>query len=239
MIFTVSPFSSACAYVEGCLAKGVTSTGSDATTRRGCGDCGYSEAAGIISTHSAYAEYSKESYFAGFSINTDNTAQGVFAGTGIGKRGNSLEITLTMADVSRLSDFLVSAKYQFLSETSSHPAMAVGIDAINEIPQQMPLSPYIVASKCFSKSTLPLLASLGWGSGRFANSFFGSLAVGLHRRCNFIVEYDGLGVNVGISFATEVPLVKSLPVVVALGMHNVLASKGKSTIGIGAGMRFH
>jgi hypothetical protein len=143
-----------------------------------------------------------------------------------------------MADVSEFSDFLISAKYQFLGETPSRPAMAVGIDAINEIPEQMQSSPYIVASKCLPIAKLPLLVSLGWGSGRFQDNFFGSLAFILSRRWNFIVEYDGLGGNVGISFADKIWLWKPLPVVIILGVHNAFASEEESTFGVGVGIRF-
>lgn len=237
MIFTLLPFTVVHAYTEGDLAKGGTSTGSGATTSRGSG--GHSEAGGTIATHSAYAEYSKERYFAGFSINTNNTGQGIFVGAGIGKRGSSLELVLTMADVSEFDEFLISAKYQFLGETLSRPAMAVGVDAINEIiPRQMRSSPYIVASKFFPRVKLPLLVSLGWGSGRFRDNFFGSLAFVLGRHWNFIVEYDGAGGNVGISFGSEVSLWKPFPVVVTLGVQNAFASDEESTFSVGAGIRF-
>ena len=148
VIFTLLPFTLVHAYTEGCLAGGGTSTGSDATTSRGSG--GHSEAGGTIATHSAYAEYSEESYFAGFGFNTNNTRQGIFAGTGLGKKGSSLELVLTMADVSEFSDFLISGKYQFLGETFARPGMAVGVDAINEIPGQMHTSPYIVVSLLYT-----------------------------------------------------------------------------------------
>lgn len=237
VIFTLLPFTLAHAR-RGCLSKGITSTGSDATTIRGCGYCGCSEASATIATHSAYAEYSGEGYFAGFCLNANDTGQGMFAGTGIGKEGNSLELVLTVADISKFSDFLISAKYQFLGEASSRPAMAVGIDAVSEIPEQMHSSFYIVASKCVRTVKLPLLASLGWGSGRFEDNFFGSLAFVLSRRWSFIVEYDGLGGNVGMSFATEVSLWKPLPLVVILGVHNAFASEEESTFGLGVGVRF-
>lgn len=223
---------------KGCLATGITSTGSGATTSRGSAGCGYSQAAGTIATHTAYAEHSKGSYFAGFSFNTNNTGQGIFAGTGLGKEGSSLELVLTMADVSEFSDFLISAKYQFLGETPSRPGLAVGIDAINEIPEQMQSSPYVVASKCLRRARLPLLVSLGWGSGRFQDRLFGSLAFILSRRWNFIVEYDGVGGNVGVSFATELLLWRPLPVVAILAVHNAFASDEESTFGVGAGIRF-
>lgn len=238
VIFSLVPFTLAHAYVEGCLAKGVTSTGCDATTRTGCGECGHSEAAGTIATHSAYAEYSEESYFAGFSFNTNDTGQGIFAGTGLGRQGSSLELVLTMADVSKFSDFLISAKYQFLGETLTRPALAVGVDAINEIPEQMHTSPYIVGSKCFFPARLPLLASVGWGSGRFRDSLFGGLALVLGRGWNFIVEYDGAGGNVGTSFGGVLPLWRPLPVVVILGVQNAFASEEESAFSVGAGIRF-
>jgi len=158
--FTLLPFTLVHAYSEGCLAGGVASTGSDATTSRGSG--GHSEAAGTIATHSAYAEYGEESHFVGFGFNIGGGGEGIFAGTGIGKRDSSLELVLTMADVSEFSDFLISAKYQFLGETFALPAMAVGVDAINEIPEQVHSSAYIVVSKAFLPTVkLPVLASLG------------------------------------------------------------------------------
>jgi len=237
VIFTLLPFTLAHAYIEGCLAGGGTSTGSDATTSRGSG--GHSEAGGTIATHSAYAEYSEESHFVGFGFNTGGGAEGIFVGTCIGKRGYSHELVLTMADVSEFSDFLISAKYQFLDETLSRPAIAVGVDAINEIPEQMHSSPYIVASKFFPKLKLPLIASLGWGSGRFRDNFFGSLAFVLSRHWNFIVEYDGAGGNVGASFATKMPLRKPLPLVITLAVQNAFASDEESAFSVGAGIRFH
>lgn len=224
------------ANTEDCLSGGTTSTGSSGTTSTGSG--GHSQAGGTISTHSAYAEYTEESQFAGFSYNTNNTGQGIFVGTGIGKKDSSLELVVTMADVSKFSDFLISAKYQFLGETRSRPSMAVGIDAINEIPGQMSRSPYIVASKYFPRDITPLVASVGWGSGRFQDNFFGSLALILERRLNFIVEYDGLGGNVGLSFGSKLPFWKPLPVVVLLALQNAFASDEESTFSIGAGIRF-
>jgi len=143
-----------------------------------------------------------------------------------------------MADVSELSDFFISARYQFLRETSSRPAMAVGVDAINEIPGQMESSPYVVASKCLSSKS-PLLASLGWGSGRFRDSLFGGLVLVLQKNWNFIVEYDGLGGNIGTSFATKMPLGRPLPLVITLGVHNAFALEEESVLGIAAGITFH
>lgn len=238
LVFTLWLFIPVHANIEGCLAGGGTSTGSDATTNRGSG--GRSLAGGTISTHSAYGEYTGESYFVGFALNTGGGGgESIFAGTGLGKKGNSLELTVTMADVSQFSDILFSAKYQFLGETATRPAMAVGIDAINEIPDQMERSPYVVISKYFPTGRLPMVVSLGWGSGRFQDSFFGALAFILGRQWNVIVEYDGLGGNAGISFGTELPLRKPLPLVVTLGFQNAFASDEESVLSIGAGIRFH
>ena len=237
VIFTLVSFTLVHAYIEPCLSRGITLTRSDVITTTGSG--GHSLAGGTISCHTAFTEYTEKSSFAGFGFNTDNTAQGIFVGTGLGKRGNSLELILTMADVSEFSDFLFSAAYQFLGETATRPAMAVGIDAINEIPDQMETSPYIVTSKYFPMRRLPVVASLGWGSGRFRDSFFGDLAFILGRQWSFIVEYDGLGGNVGLSFGTELPLWRPFPVVVILAVQNAFASEEESAVSIGAGIRFH
>jgi len=246
IVFTLLPLTLTYAQVrvEPCASTGVTPTGCDATTGRSSGaplglPGGYSDAGSTLSIHSAYAEYSEESSYAGFTFNTNDTGQTIFVGTGIGKRGNSIEITLTMADVSKLSDFLISAKYQFLGETSSRPAMAVGVDAINEIAGQMERSPYIVASKSFPKAELPSVASLGWGSGRFRDSLFGGLAFILQKHWNFIVEYDGLGGNIGTSFATKMSLGRPFPVVITLTVNNAFASEEESVFGIAAGITFH
>ncbi|TKJ44702.1 hypothetical protein CEE34_10870 [Candidatus Aerophobetes bacterium Ae_b3a] len=237
VIFTLLPFTVAHAHIEGCAALGVCCGGCDAVTGTGCG--GHSMAGGALSNHTAYAQYSGASHFVGFGFNTDNTAQTVFGGTGFGKRGNSLELTVTMADVSQFSDFLFSAKYQFLGETATRPAMAVGVDAINEIPDQMPRSFYIVASKYVPLRRLPLVASLGWGSGRFQDSFFGDLTFILGKHWSFIAEYDGLGGNLGISFGTELSLWRPFPVVFLLGFENAFASDEKSAVTLGAGIELH
>jgi len=236
LVFTLWPFTLVHAQVEGCAALGLTCTGGDSTTSRGCG--GHSLAGGTIATHSAYGEYTGESHFAGFAFNAGGGGETIFAGTGLGKKGSALELALTMADISEFSDFLVSAKYQFLRESPTRPAMAVGIDAINEIPDQMETSPYIVTSKYFPIGRLPLVASLGWGSGRFQDNFFGALAFILGRQWNFIVEYDGLGGNVGLSFGSELSLWRPFPVVVTLGFQNAFASEEESAFSVGAGIRF-
>ncbi|NQS90048.1 YjbH domain-containing protein [Patescibacteria group bacterium] len=237
-------FSLTIAYAQNHAATGILSTGSAATTGRGSGD--NSEAGGTLATHSAYAEDSEESYFAGFSLVTNQTAPGggegvdggIFAGMGMGKKGNSIEVTLTMADVSDSKDFLISAKYQFLSETPSRPAMAIGVEAINEIPEQLERSPYIVASKFFPKLKLPVIVSLGWGAGRFGDNIFGGIAFVITRRWNFIVEYDGMGGNVGTSFAVKVP--EGYPsLVITMGFQDAFASEYDSTFTLGAGIRFH
>lgn len=237
VIFTLWPLTVVHAHVEGCACLGLCCCGSDAATCKGCG--GHSLAGGTIATHSTYGQYSGASHFVGFGFNTDNTAQTVFGGTGFGKRGNSLELTVTMTDISEFNDFLFSAKYQFLRETATRPAIALGVDAINEIPGQMPTSFYIVASKYVPLRRLPVVASLGWGSGRFQDNLFGALAFILGRQWNFIVEYDGLGGNAGVSFGTEISLWRPFPVVFLLGLQNAFASEEESVVTLGAGIELH
>ena len=222
---------------------GVLSTGSSATGGRGSGD--NSDAGGTIATPSGYADYTGESFFTGFSLVNEQTAPGgegldgvLFAGGGIGEKGNSLEVTLTMADVSRCAALLCSTKYQFMAEGPSQPAVSVGVEAINEIPEQLERSPFIVASKFFDYPRLPIVASLGWGAGRFGESFFGALALIITKRWNFIVEYDGLGGNVGTSFALRL-FEGRRPIVITVGAQDVFVSEYETTFTIGAGMTFH
>lgn len=238
-------FSLAIAYAQARdhVATGVLTTGSGGITGRGSGD--YALAGGTLAIHSAYAEYEEESVFAGFSLVTKQTAPGggvgqdagIFVGGGIGKKGHSLELTLTIADVSQFQDFLISAKYQFLSETSSRPAMAIGVEAINEIPTQLERSPYIVASKSFLGPRIPIVASLGWGAGRFGNNFFGALTFIITRSWTLIAEYDGLGGNIGTSFVVKMAKGQS-PIVVTAGIQDIFLSEYESTLTLGAGIKF-
>lgn len=240
--FVLFPLARACSQMENHVSTGVISTGSSGTTGRGSGN--YSDAGGTLAIHSAYAEYTEKSFFAGFSLVTEQTAPGggeggdagVFAGGGFGRKGSSLEITLTVADVSNFKDFLISGKYQFMAETPTRPAMAIGVEGIKEIPGQLERSPYIVGSKFFPKLKLPVIASLGWGSGRFNNSIFGGLAFVITRSWTFIAEYDGLGANVGTSFAVKI--FKDRPVTFTLGVQDAFASEYDSTFTFGAGIRF-
>lgn len=230
------------AQVSNHVATGVVATGADGITGRSSGD--NAEVGGTLAIHSAYAEYSEESYFVGFSLVEDQTApggektdMGMFGGLGVGRKGNSLELTLTVADVSDFKDFLFSAKYQFLEETPTRPAMAVGVEGINEIPEQLERSPYIVASKFFFNPRVPLILSLGWGSGRFNDSFFGALALILSPSWSLIVEYDGLGGNVGTSFLLPLPGIQS-PCVLTLGIQDAFWSDYDSTFTLAGGIRF-
>ncbi len=238
LIFTLLLFGLAYANGEGCAAGGNANTGGEGS---GGGDSGdHSNTALVISTHTGWSDYSEESFFMGFSYNFEGGGEAVFLGAGLGKKGYGTELTLTIADVSKFDDFLFSIKHQLCSEAPNRPAVALGIDAINEIPEQMKRSFYLVGSKYFAKPKLPLVVSLGWGTGRFRNSFFGSVAFIWQRNWSFIGEYDGAGINMGVSFGTKIAQEKrkALPVVLTLAMHNVFGSAEESVFGIGAGIRF-
>ena len=243
MVFFLFSFTIAQADMQNHAGTGGLSTGSSCITGRGSGN--NSDAGGTISTPSGYADYTGESFFTGFSLVTEQTAPGgegldgvLFAGGGIGEKGNSLEVTLTMADVSNVKDFFVSAKYQFMADSPSQPALSVGVEAINEVPGQLERSPFIVASKFFDYPRLPIVASLGWGAGRFGENFFGAIALIVTKQWNLIVEYDGMGGNLGTSFALRL-FEGRRPIVVTVGAQDVFASEHESTFTIATGITFH
>lgn len=222
------------------LSTGVSSTGSEGTTRSSSG--GLSEAAANLSTPSAFTETGEDSIFGGFSLVTNQTAPGgegadgaVFMGAGFGKPGLSVELTLSASDVSEIDDYILSYRFNFIKESSSFPALAFGIEGLKEIPGQLEYSPYFVVSKTFPESQVPFIASLGWGMGRFGENLFGAVAVVINRQCNLIVEYDGLGGNTGVSYAFK----GEPPVVLTLGLQDVFASEQESTLALAGGICFH
>lgn len=222
------------------LSTGVSSMGSEGTTGSSSG--GLSDAAANLSTPSAFTETGEDSIFAGFSLVTNQTAPGgggadgaLFIGAGFGKPGLSVELTLSASDVSEIDDYILSYRFNFIKESSSFPALALGIEGLKEIPGQLEYSPYFVVSKTFPESQVPFIASLGWGMGRFGENFFGAVAVVINRQCNLIVEYDGLGGNTGVSYAFK----GEPPVVLTLGLQDVFASKQESTLALAGGIRFH
>ena len=220
------------------LATGVSSTGSEGTTGTSSG--GESDAAGNISTPSGFTETGEDSIFAGFGVVANQTAPGgagadggLFVGAGFGKPGKSFELTFTIADISGLDDLVISGRLGFQKESGSIPAIALGVEALFEVPGQLEPSPYIVASKTFPQGKLPFIASLGWGGGRFEDNFFGALAIVLKREMNFIVEYDGAGGNLGISYAPKKNLVFTF------ALQDAFASEQDSTLALGGAITFH
>lgn len=228
----------ASAQYTGHLSTGVSSTGSEGTTGTSSG--GESDAAGNISTPSGFTETGEDSIFAGFSVVANQTAPGgsgadggLFVGAGFGKPGKSFELTFTIADVSEFSDLVVSGRLGFQKESGSIPAIALGVEGLFEVPGQLEHSPYIVASKTFPQAKIPFIASLGWGGGRFEDNFFGALAIVLKREMNFIVEYDGAGGNLGLSYALKKNLV------LTLAWQDAFASEQESTLALGGAITFH
>ena len=106
------------------------------------------------------------------------------------------------------------------------------MEGLFEVPGQLEHSPYIVASKTFPQAKIPFIVSLGWGGGRFEESFFGALAIVLKREMNFIVEYDGAGGNLGLSYALREDLV------LTLALQDAFASEQESTLALGGAITF-
>ena len=106
---------------------------------------------------------------------------------------------------------------QFMAEGPRQPAIAFGIQDIFEnrdrylnAPDHVhdTRSPYVVATKRFGQEANPFHVTLGWGSGRFNNSFFGGVSWRMHEHFTLMAEYDGFNPNAGVAFDLSGPLWK-------------------------------
>lgn len=95
-------------------------------------------------------------------------------------------------------DAVYNVLVQLAPETSSFPALAVGVQ---DFSNQRERSPFLVATKQI-RSSRPLFATLGAGRGRFSGStIFGGLSYSPAQKVSVSAEYDGLQFNVGAGYA--------------------------------------
>ena len=95
-------------------------------------------------------------------------------------------------------DAVYNALLQLAPETSSVPAIAIGVQDIDNGRER---SPFLVATKQL-RAARPLFATLGVGRGRFAGStIFGGISYSPADRVSLDAEYDGLQLNVGAGYA--------------------------------------
>jgi hypothetical protein len=78
------------------------------------------------------------------------------------------------------------------------------------------------------------VVSLGWGTGRFDDNPFGSVSTSLTDRAKGILEYDGRGVNAGLSIAP----MRSYPGLIFLVAGQDLNHSDLRTISAAAGVTF-
>jgi hypothetical protein len=211
-------------------------------------------AADNISTHNAFSAYSGI-YFIGFSgiRQKTRTEAGIVTGTdgaavigiGFGRPSRALEVSVTMADISEHNDFFPNLKIHFKNETKTSPAWAVGMEDVTDriSKAQAERSAYITATKSFwSRNQVErgkmlfarTVVSLGWGTGRFDNNPFGSVSTSLTDRAKGILEYDGRGVNAGLSIAP----MRSYPGLVFLVAGQDLNHSDIRTVSAAAGVTF-
>ena len=125
-------------------------------------------------------------------------------GAGTGSISSAVELSLVLSDISALSGEFVTAKWHFRNETARSPAVAVGIEDIAASASHS-ATPYVAATKTFwdtsarSAFMMRKTVSLGFGGGRFHRRMFGAASVSLDSFSKAIAEYDGQGINVGVS----------------------------------------
>jgi hypothetical protein len=95
---------------------------------------------------------------------------------------------------------LLNAKYRFMPETSSQPAVAAGVIDITD---DIDATVYIVASKSFGCAirtwegeTLTPRIHVGFGGGRLSG-LFGGVSTYIGNRIQLMAEWDSEEVNVG------------------------------------------
>lgn len=134
------------------------------------------------------------------------TGQGWIA-LGIGESGRGLFVCEMPTAVTW--EPIQNLQQQFMAEGAHQPAVAFGIVDIFEnrdrylnAPDRLhdTRSPYVVATKQFGDENAPVHVSLGWGTGRFNDSFFGGVSWRMHEEFTVMAEYDGFNPNAGVAF---------------------------------------
>jgi len=127
-------------------------------------------------------------------------------GAGTGTVRSAVELSVVTSDLSRLSGQFLSVKWHFHNETASAPALAVGVEDVTAEASRS-ASAYIAATKTFwdtsahSAFLMRKAVSVGFGGGRFQKRLFGAASASLDPFSKAIIEYDGRGLNAGLSVA--------------------------------------
>lgn len=90
----------------------------------------------------------------------------------------------------------VSGQISIFSEKPRTPALSIGKqDMLGKEPNGM--SPYVVLTKSFQAGARPIYGTLGYGGGRFLDTFFYGVSAPLGKSFNLAAEYDGYQYNFG------------------------------------------
>ncbi len=166
-----------------------------------------------ISTPTAFAAPAGV-FYVGASAHTEPQARDaldavVIMGAGTGSVTSAVEVGVVVSDVDRFAESFVTLKWHFHNETATSPALAVGIEDPTAAASHS-ATPYLAATKTFWDVSAPsaflmhTTVSAGFGGGRFHRRPFGAVSASLDSFSKAIVEYDGRGVNAGVSVAQEV-----------------------------------
>jgi hypothetical protein len=142
------------------------------------------------------------------SIEIDTGGQGVngtgIIGIGLGKSGHGL--FLAEMPTSNEWEPAQNAQQQVMPEGRSQPAVAVGYQDIFEnrdsrrgAPHTSG-TPYVVATRQCGPDDQPIFLTLGYGKGRFDNSFFGGVSWRAMDKLTVIAEHDGFNPNAAVAF---------------------------------------
>ncbi|MGI5818569.1 MAG: hypothetical protein ACOX9R_10795 [Armatimonadota bacterium] len=157
--------------------------------------------------------YSSASYDSSFKLDLQNligegsgpNVNGTgYIGIGLGKPGYGLFLVEMPTSVDW--EPVQNAQQQIMPEGRRRPAVAVGYqdlfrhrDGFDREPHGAG-TPYIVATKMCGGNEQPVYVSLGYGKGRFHNSFFGGASWRAMNRLTVLAEYDGWVPNVAVAY---------------------------------------
>jgi hypothetical protein len=193
-----------------------------------------------IGTPNAFAACAGVCYIA-VSVHTEPRARNqldglAVIGAGSGAISSAVEFSLALSDLSRLSGAFGSVKWHFHDETARGPALAVGIEDITSAASSSS-TPYVSATKTFwntsarSAFLMHTTLSAGFGGGRFYRRPFGAISTSLDSFSKAILEYDGRGLNAGVSVAQTLSP-RTVAVVVVARQHVTAPSQRAWTMGV-------
>jgi hypothetical protein len=153
---------------------------------------------GLLLAPSAYAQGDRtvQPFFYG--------QENFIGGGAIGGFGDRFEVGLGIIDFDGGdTEFAFNAKYQFLTETDSRPAIAAGVIDLFD---QFDVDPswYVVASKYFTRSEIEqrfaLKGHVGFGGGVYDEEIFAGGEFFFNQNLSAVAEFVNSDFNVGVRY---------------------------------------